>query len=105
MHAIGLVFALLLFAKSSWAEESTTNSWNYQSPSEKQYYGSIDTAAPPPKAEPVNLPNDPRFENRFATVNGTKYHYLFAEPKGRNVSATVVLVRLFCVDNTSCESG
>jgi hypothetical protein len=86
MHAIGLVFALLFCAKSSWAEESTTN---YQSP---------------PKAEPVNFPNDPRFESRFATVNGTKYHYLFAEPKGKNVSTTVVLVRLFCVDNTSCES-
>jgi len=45
-----------------------------------------------PSAEPVNLPDDPRFEHRFASVNGVKYHYLLAEPKGRSVRATVVLV-------------
>jgi len=46
-----------------------------------------------PKAEPVNLPNDSRFEHRYANVNGIKYHYLFAEPKDGKVKATVVLVR------------
>jgi hypothetical protein len=44
------------------------------------------------KPKPINLPNDPRFEHRFANVNGTRYHYLFAEPKDRVARATVVLV-------------
>jgi hypothetical protein len=44
------------------------------------------------KPKPIDLPNDPRFEHRYAKVNGVQYHYLFAEPKDVKVRATVVLV-------------
>jgi hypothetical protein len=46
----------------------------------------------PSKAQPLELPNDPRFEHRNEKVNGVNYHYIFAEPKNDKVRATVVLV-------------
>jgi hypothetical protein len=46
----------------------------------------------PPSAEPIDLPNDPRVQHRYALLNGVKYHYLYAEPKNGEVRVTVVLV-------------
>lgn len=43
---------------------------------------------------PIDLPYDPRVQHCFVNLNGTKYHYLLAEPKGE-VKATVFLVRKF----------
>jgi hypothetical protein len=44
--------------------------------------------------EPINLPNDPRVKSRYNTLNGIKYHYLFAEPKDGVVRETVFLVSI-----------
>jgi hypothetical protein len=46
----------------------------------------------PPKAEPIDLPNDPRVQHRYALLDGIKYHYLYAEPKNREATHTVFLV-------------
>ncbi|KAI0199687.1 Alpha/Beta hydrolase protein [Astrocystis sublimbata] len=40
------------------------------------------------------VPNDPRVEDKFAEVDGVKYHYLFAKPEG-TPTATVVLIHGF----------
>ena len=37
---------------------------------------------------------------RYATLNGVRYHYLFAEPKDGKVKATVFLVRFLQLLNT-----
>src|ERR1700739_4485602 len=49
---------------------------------------------PPPKEPtlPIALPDDPRVKHRFATLNGVKYHYLYAEPSGGKWKATIFLV-------------
>jgi len=42
--------------------------------------------------EPIQFPTDPRVEDRYAVLNGTKYHYLYAEPKNGQYTHTVFLV-------------
>jgi pimeloyl-ACP methyl ester carboxylesterase len=41
---------------------------------------------------PISLPDDPRIEHRFANLNDTRYHYLYAEPSSGKWKATVFLV-------------
>jgi hypothetical protein len=45
--------------------------------------------------EPIQFPNDPRVKNRYAIVNGAKYHYIYAEPKDGQFKHTVFLVCVF----------
>jgi hypothetical protein len=45
-----------------------------------------------PKTGPIQFPEDPRVEHRYASLNDRRYHYLFAEPKNGPPKATVFLV-------------
>lgn len=52
----------------------------------------------------INMWDDPRVQHRFAVLNGTKYHYLFAQPEG-HVKATIFLVRKSEKKLQKCRSG
>lgn len=41
--------------------------------------------------QPIEFPEDPRVEHRFADLNGNRYHYLYGEPKD-GIKGTVFLV-------------
>lgn len=51
----------------------------------------------PPNTLPIDLPNDDRIQHRYALLNGTKYHYLYAEPKTGSYQYTVFLVSLIVI--------
>ena len=44
--------------------------------------------------QPIDPVSDPRVEHRYATLNGQKYHYLYAVPRSGDYQHTVFLVSL-----------
>lgn len=46
------------------------------------------------RAQPIDLPNDDRVQHRYVVLNGSRYHYLYSEPKSGSYQYTVFLVVL-----------